>query len=112
MMVMMMMVSVHEDGIRLHGGMTGDGGRGRDQGLRGRCHGGGSIGGHGPNFTGRWRRWTYGGDVASGLCKVVTFLELGAMGGMTISMADTQILADEGAVALGEVTAVDLLGGV
>ena len=34
------------------------------------------------------------------------------MGGMTISMADTQILADEGAVALGEVTAVDLLGGV
>jgi hypothetical protein len=34
------------------------------------------------------------------------------MGGMAISMADTEILADEGPVAVGEVTAVDLLGGV
>lgn len=42
----------------------------------------------------------------------VALLQLRAAGGMALAMADTEILADEGAVAVWKVAAEDLFGSV
>jgi hypothetical protein len=47
-----------------------------------------------------------------GVAKLVAFLELRTVGGVTVSMTDTEILANEGTVAAGVVAAIDVFGSV
>jgi hypothetical protein len=47
-----------------------------------------------------------------GVAKLVTFLELRTVGGVTVSVTDTEILTDKGTVAAGIVAAIDVFGSV
>lgn len=46
------------------------------------------------------------------LREVIAFLQLRPLGGMSLSVSEAQVLSHEGAIAVGEVTPVDLLGGI
>jgi hypothetical protein len=51
-------------------------------------------------------------QIAGGQSEVIALLQLGAMGGMSFSMADAEVLPDKGTIAIREVASIDLLGSV
>ena len=51
-------------------------------------------------------------NMGRGLSKMVAFLKLGSPSGVAFPVPDTEILAHKGTVAIGEITAVYLFGGI
>jgi hypothetical protein len=50
--------------------------------------------------------------IIAGMHKMIAFLELRTLGGVTLSVSDTEVLSNEGSVAIWEVTSIDLLRGI
>ena len=50
--------------------------------------------------------------VGSSLRKMIAFLELRALGGVTFTVSNAEVLSNEGAVAIREIASIYLLGSI